>query len=423
MKQLFWCALVCFAGLHTTDAQIKWVKWMPGDSSQGLFIVADKSGRTYIAGKFYGTVSIDDHTLTSRGDSDVFVLALDQDGDVEFATSFGGPGADSPTAIAVKPDGDLFVAARVDVGFELPDGDVSITTGACVVKFGAGGNVKRSWILEDTGATVTSMKAEHGKQELWMCGFGSDGLFISARNRKGTELFRTSIPLPPEVTVSAMTLDREHNAVVNGSWIGRPKLGELDFPFGPYPVSRSLNFVAKFGKSGSWLWIGNGLLHYGTYFHVDVTPIAMACDANGDVFTTGRVTDETLFVTHHSSTGALVSVTTRGIFRGSYRGLGIALDRSGAAYTVGYGVGSWSNPNRRFAALIIGPNFEYEIRSSTLEDRSYARGICLDDNNRVYVAGDFTGTATFGGALLGDAESSSSHVFVMRIDDAMRRKK
>lgn len=422
MKQLFWCALVCLGGLHTTVAQINWVKWMPGDTSQGLFITADKSGHTYVTGKFYGIVSIDDHALTSRGDSDVFVLSLNKDGDVKFLTSFGSPGADFPTAIAVTPDGIVFVAARSVLETLLPDGDVLTETGASVTKFDKDGDVKWSRELEDTNSTVVSMMTEHGNEELWLCGFGSDGLFISAHNKKGEEVFRTSTSLPPEVTVSAMTFDREHNIVVNGSWSGRPKLGQLDFPFGPYPVGRSLNFAAKFGTSGDWLWIGNGLLAYGTYFHVDVTPVAMASDVNGDVFTTGQVTDATLFVTHHSSTGQLVGATTRSEFRGSYGGLDIAVDRSGDSYTVGYGVGSWSNPSHRFAALIIGPNFEYRIRSTRLEDRSYARGICLDNYNRIYVAGDFTGTATFGSELHGDAESSSSHAFVMRIDDAAHQK-
>src|SRR5687767_4591534 len=144
VKQLLCCALVGLAGLLPCPAQIKWVKWMPGDTSQGLFIAADKSGHTYVAGKFYGAVSIDAHALTSRGDSDVFVIALNQNGDVKFVTSCGGPGADFPTAIAVKPGGALFVAARVDAGFELPEGEANVASGACVVKFNDRGDM--NWV-------------------------------------------------------------------------------------------------------------------------------------------------------------------------------------------------------------------------------------------------------------------------------------
>jgi hypothetical protein len=422
VKQLLWCALIYAIAVHPCAAQIKWVKWLPGDTSRSQFIVADKSGRTYVAGQFYGTVSIDNHALISRGDSDVFLLALDEDGDVEFVTSFGGPGIDSPTAIAAQPEGNVFVASRSVVETLLTNGDVVTATSASVTKFGNDGDIKWSQELQDTNATVASMMTEHGNNELWLCGFGSEGVFISARNKKGIEVFRRDTPLPLGVNFTLATLDEEHNAVLSGTWVGNPMLGDFEFWFSP---PRPFHFFAKLGVGGQWLWTGTGLWSYRGNVYPSVAPASIALSATGDIFITGSATlpftDLFVMKVEANAGGGEVIYATHG-YRSVYAGTGIAIDRQGDFYASGYGIGYSLDPNRRWAAFVLGPDFQYEIRSVSRNDVIGARAICLDERKRIYVTGDFTGKAMFGSEPVGDVEGSPHHVFVMRIDDAIQRK-
>lgn len=416
MKQLYFSALVFALGLHTTVAQIKWVKWLPGDASHGQLIAADKSGRTYISGQFYGAISIDNHVLTSRGDSDVFVLALDEDGRVQFLTSFGGLDTDYPTAIAVKPEGGVFVATRSI--FETFDvGSASVT------EFDTKGDRKWSRELEDTNALVTSMMVEHGNDELWLCGFGSQRVFISAWNKKGNEVFHKETTIPAGVNFTLATLDEEHNAVLSGTWVGKPMLGDLEFW---YSVPRPFHFFAKLGVDGQWLWIGAGLWGYRGSIYVHPAPASIAVSTTGDIFTTGSAalpfTDLFVMKVEANAAGGQVIYDTHG-YRSYYAGTGIAVDRQGNYYASGYGIGYSLDPHRRYAALVIGPDFRYEIRNKLLQDITRGLAICVDDRNRIYVAGDFTGTTMFGSEPLGDDPGSPFHAFVMRIDDAMLRKK
>lgn len=437
MKQLFWCSLICFAGLHTTVAQIKWAKWMPGDASHGLFIAADKSGDTYVAGQFYGTITIDQHVLTSRGDSDVFVLALEKDGDVKFVTSFGGPSTDYPTAMAVKPDGDLFVAARIDAGVELPQGDVSTMSGACVVKFDHGGDVNWTRILEDANATVASMLTEHGNKELWLCGYASDGIFITAWNKKGIEQIRNVTDVPPLLSVVGdwpaasnvprVAIDRDHNLLISGGVTHAITIGTNEFYGSGDRYAPQI--VAKHVSNGDWLWAEYGFPSLPTYTR------AIAVGPDGSVLTTGYamlpyyysysgLRYNSLFVTQHSAEGELLGTLSRGEYRGWYDGLAVASDRNGNAYVAGYALGYYLSADSRGSAYVIGPGFEYRISSQNRWQENRARGICVDDEFRVYVTGDFQGAATFGTNVLGGGYlNTTPHVFVMRLDDAVRRKR
>ena len=396
---------------------------MAGDESRARFIAADKSGCTYAVGQFHGTVSIDGRTLTSRGDSDLFILALKKDGAVSFATSLGGAATDVPTAITVTPEGALFVAARSVLETFLPDGEVLTTSTASVTKFGSKGDVKWSRELEDTNATVTSMMTEHGNTELWMCGFGSAGVFISAWNKKANEVFRNDTVVPSGVSFTLATLDAEHNAVLSGTWIGSPMLGDFAFWF-YYP--RPTHFVAKLGVDGRWLGIGGGFWVYQTpyrsYTDLNTAPAAIAVSATDDIYTTGQASlpFPDLFLMRHRVDGSWGEIiyTTDG-YRSYWRGTGLALDKNGDPYTCGYGIGYSLDPNKRWTALVLGPGFRYEIKNASRNDVITAQGICLDGKTRVYVTGHLSGKATFGNEVVGDVAGSPFHAFVTCLDDAM----
>ena len=72
-------------------------------------IGTDSAGNTYVTGEFYAPVTFGSTTLTSAGGYDSFVLKLDPNGNVSWATRLGGPTDDLATAIAVAGDGTVTV--------------------------------------------------------------------------------------------------------------------------------------------------------------------------------------------------------------------------------------------------------------------------------------------------------------------------
>ncbi len=414
VQKLIWCLLACGGLVPPCFAQIKWVTWLPGDTSYGLYIAADKLGNSSVAGKFYGTVSVGKHVLTSAGDSDIFLAVLKKNGAVSSAISIGGPGEDFPTAIAFNPAGEVFVAGRVGAGARFFNGDVSATNTAFVIKMGHEGHLQWARLLEDTDATVKFLSTERPRTELWMSGLSSNTVFTAAWDRKGKEKYRSATPLPPEPVFTALTLDRSHNVLLTGSLMGTAVFGDAVLE-GRLVEPNVRHFVAKLSASGRWEWAQWGI-QWGSVY-----PAAIVATADGSAVTTGSVALPYyyLFVTRHSSSGELVQADTKGEYRGYYAGLAIAVDRSNQIYVAGHAVEYALDPNRRFSALVLGPG-EYRIKSRLLADANYARGICVDQKSRVYVTGDFAGEASFGTNVLG---SGGRHAFIMRIDDAVRSNK
>ncbi|MBS3913566.1 MAG: T9SS type A sorting domain-containing protein [Bacteroidetes bacterium] len=76
-------------------------------------IISDASGNVYVIGNFTGTVDFDPSTsvynLTSAGDTDVFVLKLDNAGALAWAVRVGGTKRDFGNAITLDGNGNVFI--------------------------------------------------------------------------------------------------------------------------------------------------------------------------------------------------------------------------------------------------------------------------------------------------------------------------
>src|SRR5580698_10253360 len=96
---------VSFAGQFTTSI---------GDSYPYVIsaITTDSAGNTYIVGSGQlvtaGTVTVNTSTNLGAG-TDVFVSKLDPFGNLLFTDTFAGKGADTGTAIALDPSGNIYI--------------------------------------------------------------------------------------------------------------------------------------------------------------------------------------------------------------------------------------------------------------------------------------------------------------------------
>jgi hypothetical protein len=93
------------------DGSTAWAKAFGGTSSDyGYGVAVRADGSAVVTGNFVNTVSFDGSTsLTSAGNSDIFVLSLDADGSTAWAKAFGGTGGDYGHTVAVRADGSAVV--------------------------------------------------------------------------------------------------------------------------------------------------------------------------------------------------------------------------------------------------------------------------------------------------------------------------
>ncbi|HZT33350.1 MAG TPA: hypothetical protein VFA33_25910 [Bryobacteraceae bacterium] len=104
------CAGAWAAGMAPA---LEWVKTLGGSgASMVIGAAVDAGGNLYIAGH---TTSIDfpsavHVSAAASPGSDVFAVKLDADGNVVYATRFGGSGDDTASAMAVGQDGSVYVA-------------------------------------------------------------------------------------------------------------------------------------------------------------------------------------------------------------------------------------------------------------------------------------------------------------------------
>ena len=106
--------------------------WPTVQSDSGLALTpnlhaaTDARGRTFICGHFWRQLTAFDRTFTAVGtsdtDSDIVVAALDVDGSVLFAKSFGAAGPDTCTDIAIDSAGGILVTGQYQTSLDFGAG-------------------------------------------------------------------------------------------------------------------------------------------------------------------------------------------------------------------------------------------------------------------------------------------------------------
>lgn len=101
-----------FYAKYSPMGDFLWGNSFGNSSTQtGNAMALDESGQLYLAGSFFGNMSIDDHfgnnspTLINAGNSDIFMVRYKQDGSLLWTESFGGTSGDQAKALAILEDG------------------------------------------------------------------------------------------------------------------------------------------------------------------------------------------------------------------------------------------------------------------------------------------------------------------------------
>lgn len=107
-----------FIAKYDATGEVEWVRTVTDSNRCRIHGVAAAGAESVaIAGEFSGTASFDTkHTITSSGDSDVFIARYSADGTVQWSRKAGGAGADVAYGLAVDSTGTTVVCGRIATG-------------------------------------------------------------------------------------------------------------------------------------------------------------------------------------------------------------------------------------------------------------------------------------------------------------------
>lgn len=221
-------------------------------------------GGSLLVGFFQASLVLASTTLTSAGDTDMFIVKNDSMGKHVWAKRYGGVGHDNATSVAVDASGSIYIGGYFQGSVTFGMNGINSAGGSDVVvaKLGplgipkwaariggtgeefayqtldvtpAGEVVMGGSASEDITIETTLLKAA-GSRDLYIAKFTTDGGLVWA-NRYGDAGYQD---------VSSLAVDPDGNTVVIG-----PFDGQLDFGLGTLTGAPGNSFyLAKLGPSG-----------------------------------------------------------------------------------------------------------------------------------------------------------------------------
>ncbi|MCB9232058.1 MAG: T9SS type A sorting domain-containing protein [Bacteroidia bacterium] len=114
---------------YGANANMQWIRIIDGTVyTLSTDIAADPSGYSYAVGIYDGLVYLDQDTLQTKGQDDVYLVRLDPQGQMIWGTGMGGTGNEDNAHVAVTPNGDVVVAGVFE-GTAFFDGDTLVSAG------------------------------------------------------------------------------------------------------------------------------------------------------------------------------------------------------------------------------------------------------------------------------------------------------
>lgn len=369
---------------------VPWATTAGGPGSDiGHGIALDSAGNSYVVGTFHGTATFGATTLTSAGQSDIFVAKFDPNGQLLWARSAGGPGYDNGAGIAMDAAGN----AHITGSFEA---------------------------TATFGATALTNSSPASYSDLFVAKYDPAGNLVWVRST-GTDFAAD--------TGAAIAVDAAGSVLITGR--------SVQDTFGAAALNNlGRILVAKYDSAGNPVWAHKaGSFSGGTYD----TGTGIGADAAGNVYVTGTFLSPVadfggglltnrgagdVFLSKYSPAGTLLWVRQAG-GPGDDRPNGLAVDAAGNAHvvgefsgTAGFGTASLSSLGGASDAFIAKFDASGGIiwaRAAGGQSADAARGVALDPLGNVHVTGYFGGAAAFGGINLSGIVGTYD-AFVTRLD-------
>lgn len=383
-----------------------WAKSIGGtNSDQPNAIFADNSGNVYVIGQFYGGGDFDPGagvtTLTSNGQTDIFVTKFDANGDQLWASSFGG--------------------SQFDFGYDIVADDL--------------GNVYFTGSFSGTVDFDPSASTEN------LTSISQSDIFITKLNAAGDLVWAKNIGGASTSEGRALAINTPTSIYLTGKFSGT-----VDFDPGAGTTNLTSNgnydvFVLKMNSGGDLTWVKN----LGGTDNDQAR--ALAVDADGNCYVAGHFSGTADFdpgagtenLTSNGSQDAFIAkLTSNGdyVWAKSLGGtdndqaLSISVDGAGYVYTTGTfsgtadldpGAGTENLTSNGYQDAFVSKLdangdfvFVKQIGGSSTDQ---GIGIDADAFGNVYVTGDFNDTVDFnpGAAVNTLLTNGSPDIFVLKL--------
>jgi hypothetical protein len=341
-------------------------------------VAVDDSGDSFVTGAFEGkAAAFDGIHLASAGRTDVFVARLDREGHVAWALAIGGPGADEGRGIAIAPSGDLYVTGSFSgtVDFDPGPGRAELIAaggtdafllrltpqGALVWARRLGGKLGApSSVQSSVKSSAWGLRVAAGADAVWITGgftgsldgpgldsAGGSDAFVAKYDFDGNLQWARRIGGPKDDEGRGVAAGRNGEVWVAGNFVETPSLGPEGGGLDMRSAGKTDVFLLRLDATGRLLGSGHiggegedgceglaaidqgGVAIIGEFTKtadVDPGPGTLSFASNGasDAFlVTVDGTGRLLWAHQYGETGADL-------------GLGVAADRYGALYSIGF---------------------------------------------------------------------------------------
>jgi hypothetical protein len=224
------------------DASGNW-RWdyaLGSEQSFARHVVSDPYGNMLIAGTFRGAIQLGPPEIVATGSEDVFVIEIDPEGTLLYASTFSSDGFVEPFGLARFPHDDGFVlVGSLDGTVDFGSGPLSGSTAAFVARFDEQGTALWSITLESSDQAVASCVVVNSRGDILLGGtfsgtlqtpaassadFDSSDAFVLALNGKdGSLLWEHALGGTGYQYVGAIAVDTTLN--IDTAYIG----GRFDY--------------------------------------------------------------------------------------------------------------------------------------------------------------------------------------------------
>jgi hypothetical protein len=262
--------------------------------AQGRGVAADAAGNVYVVGSFQGMLDCGGGTLASAGSNDIFVAKLDPDGNHIFSKRFGDAATQDASSVVIDPAGNIvFVGSSygaVDFGggavanagqsdvFVVkldPDGNHILSKPFGDASFQAGTDINTDSAGNMLITGLFAGTIDFGGGALVESG-GFDG-FVAKLDADGNHIFSQRFGDSDEQQGRQVLADAAGNMILSGLF-----KGTVDFGGGPLASAGSFDgFVAKLDQAGNHM----ASRRYGGVG--DVYTLGLAADPSGNALVAG----------------------------------------------------------------------------------------------------------------------------------------
>jgi len=401
--------LLALAFVIQIQAQnLQWAKGFGGTfDEESAAIAVDASGNVYTAGYFWNTVDFDPgpgtFTLSSVGNSDIYVQKLNAAGNFVWAGSMGSVADDNAGDITVDANGDVYMTGTFNTlcDFDPGPGSFQLITpsgsfDAFVLKLSSSGSllwvkqmggtsdddgmgvfVDGSGNIYTTGKFQGTVDFDPGAGTTSLTSAGSSDIFVQKLTSTGSFAWAKSFGGATGDEGTKITVDASGNVITTGYF---QAVADFDPGIGVANLTSSgLKdvFISKLDPSGNYLWakqLGGAADDLGR---------AITTDVSGNVYLTG-----------------------------GFSGLADMDPGTGTSNAVSNGL------DDIFVLKLSGTgNYGWSAQmGSTTTDKGMA---IYANNSEVIVAGDFSGTVDFDpGTGTANLSSSAGGVFIQKLTAA-----